>query len=105
MVMVAPTPAPFGAFGPVWYGEPLCGLCRALAAPWLDPWWLARETRTGHLRSSQATVLASRLQPSSGPATEPPVYVAANQATISSLDRARARAAASRAAAGSAPRR
>ena len=104
MVML-PTPVSLVAVGSLWYGELLCGLYRALAAPWLDPWWLARGTRIERLRSSEAAATAPPPQRSSPSATGPSGDVGISQATIISWDRARARAAARRAAAASLPRR
>jgi hypothetical protein len=40
--MFPPSPMQFTVFGSALYGELLFGLCRALAAPWLDPGWLVR---------------------------------------------------------------
>jgi hypothetical protein len=41
-VMIPPSPMQFTMFGSALYGELYLGLCRALAAPWLDPGWLVR---------------------------------------------------------------
>jgi hypothetical protein len=101
-----PTPVSLVALGSLWYGELCCGLYRALAAPWLDPWWLARETRIERLRAPEAAAIAARPQQrSSPPATAPSGDRAIGQATIISWDRARARAAARRAAATGVARR
>jgi len=101
-----PTPVSLVAVGSLWYGELFCGLYRALAAPWLDPWWLASGTRIERLRSPKAAAVAPRPQQRSAPpATAPSGEVAITQATIISWDRARARAAARRAAATGRPRR
>jgi hypothetical protein len=42
LVMIPLAPVPFAALGTLCYGELYFGLCRALAAPWLDPWWVTR---------------------------------------------------------------
>jgi hypothetical protein len=40
--MIPPSPMQLTLFGSALYGELYFGLCRALAAPWLDPGWLIR---------------------------------------------------------------
>ncbi|HSA80419.1 MAG TPA: hypothetical protein VLE23_06325 [Geminicoccaceae bacterium] len=40
--MIPPFPMQLTLFGSALYGEFCLGLCRALAAPWLDPGWLVR---------------------------------------------------------------
>ena len=40
--MIPPSPMQLTMFGSALYGELYFGLCRALAAPWLDPGWLVR---------------------------------------------------------------
>jgi hypothetical protein len=89
--MIPPAPMPLAAFGSVWYGGLFSGLCRALAAPWLDPWWLVRATQHERLRA------AARSAPNSPrPAAAAKADVPAREATIIPFDRARARVLASR---------
>jgi hypothetical protein len=40
--MIPSTPMQLTLFGSALYGDLYVGLCRALAAPWLDPGWLVR---------------------------------------------------------------
>jgi len=40
--MIPSSPMQLALLGSTLYGELYLGLCRALAAPWLDPRWLAR---------------------------------------------------------------
>jgi len=100
--MTLPAPVPFAAFGTVWYGGLVCGLCRALAAPWLDPWWLARETQGERLRARERA--AVRAAPAAQPPPSPPPApralpdLPARGATIIPFDLTRARAAGRKAA-------
>ena len=108
--MTLPAPVPFAAFGTVWYGGLVCGLCRALAAPWLNPWWLTRETQGERLRETQGERLRARERAAvrAAPATQPPPSpppaprglpdLPARGATIIPFDLARARAAGRKAA-------
>ena len=64
--MIPPSPMQLAVFGSTLYGELWLGLCRALAAPWLDPRWLARAgERQGepNLTSPEATVRQDSAQP------------------------------------------
>lgn len=97
--MIPPTPMPFAAFGPLWYGELFCGLCRALAAPWLDPWWLAKGMQTERPEPSRRAATTTLPQESPTTIGEAPVVGSASHATIIPFDLARVRAAAKRAAA------
>jgi hypothetical protein len=93
--MTPPAPMPLSAFGSVWYGGLFGGLCRALVAPWLDPWWFVRATQRERLRA------AARQAPGVRPAASRPAAAAqadvpAREATIIPFDRARARVLAAR---------
>ena len=94
--MIPPAPMPLAAFGSVWYGGLFSGLCRALAAPWLDPWWLVRATQHERLRAAARS--APRVSPPNAPrpAAAAKADVPAREATIIPFDRARARVLASR---------
>jgi hypothetical protein len=102
--MLALAPVPFAAFGALWYVELYGGLCRALAAPWLEPWWIAQGTENGSRRVLQGTAIATPPPISPEPAAEATGDAAAPGATIIPFDLARARAAAHRVA-GRGPRR
>ena len=43
--MIPPFPMQLTLFGSALYGEFYLDLCRALAAPWLDPGWLVRASQ------------------------------------------------------------
>ena len=96
--MLALAPVPFAAFGALWYAELYGGLCRALVAPWLEPWWLAKGTASGSRRVPQGTANATPPPIPPQPAAEATGAAAAPGATIIPFDLARARAAAHRAA-------
>jgi hypothetical protein len=81
---------PLAAFGSVWYGALFGGLCRALVAPWLDPWWLVRATQHERLRA------AAHQTPGVSPPAAAKADVPARAATIIPFDRARARVQAGR---------
>jgi hypothetical protein len=87
---------PFAAFGSVWYGGLFGGLCRALVAPWLDPWWLVRGTQHERLRAAARGAPGVRPPHAPPPAAAAPADVPAREATIIPFDRARARVLASR---------
>ena len=95
--MIPPAPMPFVAFGAVWFGGPVCGLWRALAAPWLDPWWLARGMPSARLRAPAPVPAhaapAAQTGDSPPPAPLAPPDRPAREATILPFDLARARAA------------
>ena len=66
--MIPPSPMLFTVFGSTLYGELWLGLCQALAAPWLDPCWLARAAerageRPGEPNLAFPAVPQSRTQP------------------------------------------
>jgi hypothetical protein len=68
--MIPPSPILFTVFGSTLYGELWLGLCQALAAPWLEPCWLARAAeRAGdrpgepHPAAPEVTVRQDRAQP------------------------------------------
>jgi hypothetical protein len=98
---------PFAAFGALWYAQ-FCGdLCRALAAPWLDPWWFAKGMRSEPQRSQSAapptaseptTQVPGEVVPQPRECLEPAVSadVPAADATVICFDLARARVAANR---------
>jgi hypothetical protein len=94
--MLPLAPVPFAAFGPLWYAQLYGSLCRALAAPWLDPWWLARGVDSSERRVPQRP--APIMAPPTEPAAEAAVEDTPPAATIIPFELARARAAAIRAA-------
>jgi hypothetical protein len=94
--MIPPAPMLLVAFGSVWYGGLYGGLCRALVAPWLDPWWLVRATQHERLRAGAPKVPPAAPRPAPAAKAELP----AREATIIPFDRARARILASRKRAG-----
>jgi hypothetical protein len=57
--MIPLAPVPFATLGTLCYGELYLGLCRALAAPWLDPWWLteAHSKQIQHCRLGWARTI------------------------------------------------
>jgi hypothetical protein len=66
--MIPPSPMQLTMFGSALYGELCFGLCRALAAPWLDPGWLIR--------------VAERAGPrQAGPGVSPPVAAVRQERT------------------------
>jgi hypothetical protein len=89
--MIPPAPIALAAFG-VWYG----GLCRALVAPWLDPWWLVRAAQHQRLRAAARQARGVRLPAATGPAAAANAGAPARAATIIPFDRARARVLAGR---------
>jgi hypothetical protein len=56
--MIPPSPIQLTMFGSALYGELYFGLCRALAAPWLDPSWLARAAERVGDQSGKPTLPA-----------------------------------------------
>jgi hypothetical protein len=86
--MIPLAPVPFATLGALCYGELYLGLCRALAAPWLDPWWLAKAGQSDEGQALSPHVTAA---PPSQP--DPTVSAAAGGrtgATIIPFDRSRA---------------
>jgi hypothetical protein len=94
--MLPPAPMPLAALGTVWYGGLFCGLSRALAAPWLDPWWLVRGMRHERLRAPEGTAPAARPRRAPERAAAAPAPVPLHEAIIIPFDRARIRALARR---------
>jgi hypothetical protein len=94
--MLPPAPMPLAALGTVWYGGLFCGLSRALAAPWLDPWWLVRGMRHERLRPPERAAPAARSRRAPERAATAQSSVPAREATIIPFDRARIRALARR---------
>jgi hypothetical protein len=89
--MIPPAPIALAAFGSVWYG----GLCRALVAPWLDPWWFVRATQHERLRAAARQAPGVGLPAASRPAATQ-ADVPGRAATIIPFERARARVLAGR---------
>jgi hypothetical protein len=94
--MFPPAPMPLAALGTVWYGGLFCGLSRALAAPWLDPWWLVRGMRHERLRAAERAAPAARPRRAPDRTAAAPDPMPLTEATIIPFDRARIRALARR---------
>jgi hypothetical protein len=95
--MLPLAPMPVIAFGPLWYAQLYGSLCRALAPPWLDPWWLIRaaDNRERRVPPCPAPAMAP---PCPEPSAEAPGEDTPPAATIIPFELARARVAAIRAA-------
>jgi hypothetical protein len=89
--MIPPAPMPLAALGTVWYGGLFCGLSRALAAPWLDPWWLVRGMRHERLRAPEHAAPAARPHRVPEGAAAAPAPAPVREAIIIPFDRARIR--------------
>jgi hypothetical protein len=94
--MLPPASMPLAALGTFWYGGLFCGLSRALAAPWLDPWWLVRGMRHELLRAPERAAPAARPRRAPESAAAAPAPVPVGEAIIIPFDRARIRALARR---------
>jgi len=69
--MIPPSPMQLTLFGSVLYGELYLGLCRALAAPWLDPGWLVRASQQPRAPSPSPPAAAIRQNGAGGCAAAP----------------------------------
>jgi hypothetical protein len=91
--MIPSAPVPFAALGSLCYGELYFGLCRAMAAPWLDPWWLPRGRQSKPVPAPPGTAIAAPPSTSPKPVVAASAELSTTGATIIPFDRARARAA------------